>query len=340
MGSIFLKNKHLQTELIPEQGRTEAVEDFCQMHHKATMYGDKFFADQSLYGDPDAPIFRYFQTWGDFKTKNYGKGVDLRVWEALQNTFVQNPNIDSLKSSEDFCATPEPHAIGGFRTPSIGEDVVVDVPTWLQWKKIWFLAHPESINWGTAFDPQRFFVNSDIICCILKNEIKRHISIEHKTEDKIEIDKHYQRMLNTDKDLHEGENANKPLKPNSVALCFHKYVMQKKSADGERQGYAYNIAKRICEENYYHETPDLAAMEKAAAPNGRNKNQRNIFFVKRADGTFRFISVDFEKGMLEFHADDGSHLGEYRFDGSCNEHADMTGGHNLRCITEWKRRHG
>ena len=48
------------------------------------------------------------------------------------------------------------------------------------------------------------------------------------------------------------------------------------------------------------------------------------------DGKKQYISLDFHKGMFEFHDEKGIHLGEYFFDGTRNKGAEES--HNLRTL--------
>ena len=56
---------------------------------------------------------------------------------------------------------------------------------------------------------------------------------------------------------------------------------------------------------------------------------REIYVIMK-DGKNQYISLDFHKGMFEFHDEKGIHLGEYLFDGTPNEEAKKS--HNLRTL--------
>lgn len=338
MGHLFLEDSYLRAERIVDSDRNTAIADFCSMVTSAIKAQDHFYALQSSYAD-DGAIIRYFEPWHEFTQRPYGRCISQATYQQLIDLFMGFPNFNCFDDTEEFYALNGNKGEAGFRIPGMPDNVVVDLSTWRAWRKVWYLSHPDDIDWNQAKDQNCFFVNQDAISEILEVEIKHQIADDYKLNDEVAIQKEFDRIKLEDESLHDNCRSSKPLKPNHIALMFHKYVMSTKARGGSRQGYAKDIADQICENNYYHEAHDLSVMEKDAALQNRNDLQRVIYYAKRLDGTFHFISIDFEKGMFEFHADDGSHLGEYHYDGSYNDKADASGCHNLRRVMEWKRKH-
>lgn len=334
MGKILLEERNLLTEIIPDKDRDAVIDDFGKMHAAATGSHDEFFALESLYGDIDAPIYRYFQNWNDFIKQEYGKSVSLNSWQILQQIFAQNPNLTTVPSIEDFFRKEEPLAKGGFRYPTGEDNLLVDVPTWRKWKESWFCANQELIDWTGK--ENCFFLNRDVITEILWSENRCYIVGQLKESGVNDITEEIIEDFFCAKDAcHVDENLSKELKGNAVSVFFHSFVMSSHARGGDRQGYASVIGSSVCKSNYYIELPDLSAKEKEAAPEGRNNVQRKIFGIKTKESQWKFVSIDFEKGMFEFYNDNGEHLGEYRFDGSKN--ADAQTDHNLRCVDAWKK---
>lgn len=337
MGKILLEEKNLLTEEIPREDRDKAVNDFVKMHKAAKQVCDEFYALESLYGELDAPIFRYFKSWGDFIRQEYGKNVSFNSWQALQDIFVQNPNFQSISSLNDFFMQDPPLANAGFRHPGADQILLVDIPTWRKWKENWFSSHPELIDWTGK--EGHFFVNDDVIEEILTQENNLFVNNELRKAGVEDISKtKIDEFINSKSDCHTDEDLNKTLKDNATAIFFHSYVMNSHPRGGDRQGYTNKIGAIICKTNYYVELTDLAKLEKEASPAGRMNTQRTIYGIKSVDNKWKFISFDFEKGMFEFYDDDGTHLGEFRFDGSQN--ASNKSDHNLRCVEIWKRKMG
>lgn len=337
MGKILLEERNLLTENIPEKDRDATIDDFGKMHAAASGLHDEFFALESLYGDMDAPIFRYFQNWNDFIKQEYGKNVSLNSFQILQEIFAQTPNLTSVSTVEEFFSQEKPLAEGGFRYPEGDGKLLVDVPTWRKWKESWFCANQELIDWTGLEDC--FFLNSDVIAEILNQENRCYIvkRLEDSEVDDISEEK-INEFFCSQKVCHIDEDLSKGLKENAAAVFFHSIVMNSHARGGDRQGYASTIGAAVCKSNYYIELPELSAMEKDAAPEGRNNVQRKIFGIKTKECKWKFVSIDFEKGMFEFHNDNGEHLGEYWFDGSRN--ADAQADHDLRCVDAWKTKNG
>ena len=174
MGKILLPGENLLTETIPENERDKALTDYCDMHSSATCANDEFFALKELYGDNDAPIYRYFGSWQEFIRKEYGVGVSLNAWQTLQQIFLQNPNINTISSVCEFFQQVKPLALGGFRTPDADRDLIVDIPTWRKWREAWFCTHQKLVNWEGK-EKGCFFVNDDVIKEVLTAENEKFI---------------------------------------------------------------------------------------------------------------------------------------------------------------------
>lgn len=336
MGKILLEGENLMTENIPEDSRDKSIDDFCKMREAAVVSNDDFFALEELYGDLNAPIYRYFRSWQEFIQQEYGKGVSLNAWQSLHQIFVSCTNLQTVPSIEDFFQKEEPLAKGGFGHPGMDPDLLVDVATWRVWREKWFCEHQELVDWTGK--EECYFLNDDVVEEILSKENRAYIinKLRESGEEEITDDKICDFFASKDV-CHVDKNVSKPLKDNAVSIFFHTFVMNSHASGGDRQGYAKEIGSRICRSNYYIELPELAAMEKEAAPKGRDNTQRTIYGFHTSLNGWKFVSIDYEKGMFEFHDDDGTHIGEYRFDSSKNADAQLD--HDLRCVDVWKKQH-
>lgn len=339
MGKILLENDNLKSELIPDEERNATIQAFCQMYIAAVRSNDKFYTTESSYSDGGA-LLRYFEDWPNFVSHDYSRNISQTTFQQLYDMFMHHPYPDAFRCREEFYSMDGLLGEGGYRIPGISGDVIVDVLTWRLWRKAWFLGHPEEIDWTQAKDECHFLPNIESVNDILQSEILCHIAADMELPvDDEKVRSEYHRIIDSDETLHDLTRPSCPLKSNHLALLFHKMVMSAKAKGGERQGYAKEIADRICPDNYYHEAADLSAMEKDAAPANNDDIQRSVYYIKKGVRNFLFMSIDFEKGMFEFHDNDGTHLGEFHYDGSRNAPADKNGLHDLRCVRSWKRQH-
>jgi hypothetical protein len=120
---------------------------------------------------------------------------------------------------------------------------------------------------------------------------------------------------------------------NEVIKNYHKenrLVLDLGNA--EKKAFAEEKGSEVARRNFYKKSDVLSNCETTA-----NK-LRTIFYIKK-EGKYQFLSIDF-KGSNAFEVldDDGTHLGEYLFDGNANKKAEEAG-HSLSkdCIKKFKK---
>ena len=124
-------------------------------------------------------------------------------------------------------------------------------------------------------------------------------------------------------DYHINEDITQPLKINAIVLLFHRVVMAS-FKHTEMTAYCREIGKKVCEVNYYQHEKDLSNKEQQHC-----KSLRCIYSITK-NGQKQYISLDFHKGMFEFHDESGRHLGEFLFDGTWNKKAEES--HNFKTL--------
>lgn len=102
-------------------------------------------------------------------------------------------------------------------------------------------------------------------------------------------------------------------------------------SNADKKAYAEQQGNEIARRNFYKKSDVLSKCETTS-----NK-LRTIFYIKKEE-KYQFLSIDFESGRaFEVCDDDGTHLGEYLFDGKFNKKASETD-HSLskECIKAFK----
>lgn len=301
-GHLLVTEASLETISIDKAERDRCVLDFFYMKERAEREHDRFYALESLYTHNFSyglfyPNFANL-TWEDFHNCRSFEGISQTTHQLLTG-FCQNLGFKSIGSRADFNRLNEPRTESGFRN-NTQIDLVHDIASWENWHNEWYRGHQDRIDWSLANND--WMPRPDRIIKILREELYSNLDV--KIVDSI-----------TDVD---------------VPLAFHDKVVR---TQGDRiHAYANSIGTAICSANYYKEEPELSSMEQRAC-----ESFRKIFSIINQYGKQQFISIDFAHGMFEFLDENGTHQGEYHFDGTFNSPADSS--HSLRCISQWRSRH-
>lgn len=325
MGSILLTQEGLETSTIEEKSRNESLLNFYMMFDEALKAGDSFYmTEDSLqhkysYGDY-FPAFVHL-SWDEFKKIESLRGVEERVYQYITNNFRFISAPKSIKDEEEFELQDKPQGQGGIEHSDSTSDFLCNVPRWGEWHCKYLTEHPDRIPWK---ENSPFIPNVEVVYKILKEEVLNYIKREYDEQiskaraPESEIDRIWSEVYN-DK-IDRSKKGAIPMKGNAITLFFHCVVLPSKSK-AEMIAYCKQIGKKVCTANYYKYEPKLSSCEEKACG-----SLRKIYSIVKA-GKKQYISLDFHKGMFEFHDDQGIHLGEYLFDGTKNKDAEES--HNL-----------
>lgn len=274
-----------------EVNNANSLKNFIDAGNLARRNGD------NLHGTETLMDHKY--SWGnfyvDFVYKRYDKISGDEKWSWVSQTlhqaystfFYQNPSGKFLYRDLLHFKTEN----AGQNSGTIGCDCtqvneldVFNMPSWHQWKVLFYQNYPQEFDWNTTtedFLPNKLFSDK-----ILEEELKKH--------------KKFSKVLN-----------------NKIAQAFHDHVVRQKGND--LRAYAIEIGTLVAEANYYKLEEDLSRDEERTA----NAPRKIFSFVGRNNRKI-YISIDHAHGMFEFHDHTGKHLGEYKFDGSHNSGPDAT----------------
>lgn len=326
MGSILITQEGVETSTIQESCRNESIYNFDMMLDEAVRIGDRCFmleeAYQHKYSYGDYfPAFVNL-SWEEFCQNESLRGVSQSTYNKITNSF-RNFYPKIVISEEEFDKERTPRGRGGFEHSDSSEDFLCKLKHWDRWHCNHLTAHPDEIQWNGAF----FIPNVKKVYEILKEEILQYIRrkyetrIGNATNKEQEINKIYEELFK-DKAYHVNEDIKEKLKSNAIALLFHKVVMHSLKTHPDMTAYCKKIGKRVCEVNYYQYEKDLSSKEQQ-----RCASLRCIYGIIK-NGEKQYISLDFHKGMFEFHDFSGRHLGEFYFDGTWNKKGEES--HNLK----------
>lgn len=308
-GSLLVNAVGLETALIPENIRDNAVRDFYLMKSEAERHHDRFYALSEVYCHQYSygTFYPYFvnMSWADLQAFDSLKGISEMTFEMMQG-FCQMPDMKTIEEETEFQRAEHPHAYSGYSNAQAFPDFVGNLSEWEEWHRKWYMDHPSDIDWSRA--KNEWFPCPDIITNIFRRELLKKFRENHTNEEA-------KQMLNQ-------------IAANELVNEFHDKVMRHKG--DEMEAYASEIGSEICVRNYYRSETDLSLLEQRTVG-----SHRKIFSILNSDNNQQFISIDFLHGMFEFHNEHGDHLGEYRFDGSYN-----SGGisdHSLQCLEQWRR---
>ena len=264
----------------------------CQKQHiKHTYsYGDYYPAFVNL-------------SWDEFKSKDSLNGVSYNTYNYITNNF-QKCSPSRIVNEIEFEQKRDPRGSGGFEHTDSSEDFLCNLEHLEKWHCNHLTSHPEDIQWDKDHP---FIPNINAVHKILEEEIINYIRKE-KTQQLIKRKKliKLKEELFDEADYHINEDITKPLKNNAIALLFHRVVMGS-FKHNEMTAYCREIGKKVCEVNYYQHEKKLSKTEQ------QHCNSLRCIYSITKNGQKQYISLDFHKGMFEFHDELGRHLGEFPF---------------------------
>ena len=321
MGNILITQEGIETSTIDEDKRDKSLFNFYTMLGEAVKLGDRCFITESAleykysYGEY-YPAFVHLE-WEDFQQITSLSGVSQRTYEYITNSFL-NSNFypEKIAAEKEFEQQNMPRGEGGFEHSDSSKDFLCNISNWKKWHQDYLTAHPEKIQWKSNSHLSNIEAVYDIlekeVLIYIKGKYKERINKANDTEQEI---KKIWNELFADKKYHKKQNG--------IALFFHQVVMPSKDHK-EMTAYCKEIGKKVCEQNYYQYENELSTNEQRA-----HQSLREIYGIVK-NGEKQYISLDFHKGMFEFHDEKGIHLGEYFFDGTRNKGAEES--HNLRML--------
>ena len=314
MGSILLTQEGAEIKLVARKNREAVIRAHLDMYDAAVRLNDSFYMTESAYSHKYSygdyyPSF-VNMSWDEFHANKILSPISFNTYEALVNSMqFRWPN--GVADEAEFMQKNEPRGIGGFKYPKCPSDFLYDKEKWSQWHCDYYRTHPLDIEWpeNSPFLPHLVAVYE-----IIENEIKCNLKLD-------EVNNHFSHA-----EYHEDGDVTKPLKKDANVLLFHNVVMRQNPNGRGLEGYCIKIGGSICLANYYTYEEELSNLERIAA----RGSLRKIFSIEK-NGVKQYISLDFHKGMFEFHDGHGTHLGEYWFNGHCN--AGPQEDHNLKTIS-------
>ena len=316
---MLITQEGIETSTIDEDKRDESLFNFYTMLEKAVKLGDCCFMTEATYGHKYSygdyyPAFVNLN-WEDFQKIESLKGISFNTYDYITNNFLYiYPK--PLTAEKDFEKLNEPRGKGGFKYSNCPEDFLCCISRWNKWHSEYLTTHPEEIQWKSNSHLSNIEAVYDIlkeeVLIYIKGKYKEHINKANDTEQEI---KKIWNELFADKKYHKKQNG--------IALFFHQVVMPSKGRN-EMTAYCKEIGKKVCEQNYYQYENELSTNEQQVCG-----SLREIYGIVK-NGEKQYISLDFHKGMFEFHDKKGIHLGEYFFDGTFNKKAEES--HNLRTL--------
>ena len=319
MGSILITQEGIETSTIDEDKRDKSLFNFYTMLEKAVKLGDCCFMTEATYGHKYSygdyyPAFTIF-SWDEFQQIESLKGISQITYNYITNNFhVIYPK--KITNQEEFERENMPKGEGGFEHSDSSKDFLCNISNWKKWHQDYLTTHPEEIQWQSNSHLSNIEAVYDIleeeVLIYIKGKYKERINKANDTEQEI---KKIWNELFADKKYHK--------KQNSIALFFHQVVMPSKGRN-EMTAYCKEIGGRMCQANYYHYEANFSSKEQKNC-----KSLRDIYSIVK-NGEKQYISLDFHKGMFEFHDEKGIHLGEYLFDGTFNKKVEKS--HNLRTL--------
>lgn len=326
MGNLLITQEGVETSTIAECQRNDSLFQFYKMLDEAYGKGDSCFMTEAAYAHKYSygecyPAFIHL-SWEEFSQIPTLKGVSQGTYDYLTNNFQQKfPKLVTDKA--DFLTKSKPRGYGGFEHGDSPQDFLCSTARWKKWHIDYLTAHPEEIEWNPNHP---FLPNIDAVYEILREEvhryIERHYKVRIKSSGNVVREKEiiWNELFANSAYRLQG-NATKPLKANAVALLFHREVMPSQNHKS-MTSFCKGIGDRICKANYYQYEAALTQAEQKACG-----SQRRIYSILK-DNRKQYISLDFHKGMFEFHNHRGEHLGEFHFDGTQNKGSETS--HNFK----------
>lgn len=299
MESALLLIIGLETSTIPEKERDNRYSHFCELvtyfhSTKVNLYKESGL-DNHKFSFGTIYDFVY-GGWKDFIHKKSLKGISQKTYQMMASSLMQHPSLGAEITEYDWNQKQHLKASYGLCPDAKASSYVTDKLSWQNERAKYYAAN-QSYIWEK--DDDDFLPNRSLSDLILEQEIEKHGK----------------------KDIYDEELSKKT--PNALAVVFHEKVMSGKG--NSLAAYTQEIGSRICEANYYRYEEELTRKEQQIA-----KSLRKIYSLINREGKKQYISLDFRHGMMEFHDEQGIHLGEFRFTGIKNSDAEAS--HDLKSI--------
>lgn len=240
-----------------------------------------------------------YGSWGDFVRKDSLKGITQNTYQMIAPLLMQHPELGGELADMEWDRKKSPKVSYGMCPGVGGDDYVRDTKAWQDKRAKYYASHQGEYRWQESDDdflPNRLWSDK-----ILKDEIEKHGCLK----------------------MYEKEENDK--NKNALAAAFHDGVVKKKGC--ELAAYIEEVGGRVCKANYYQYESDLSAKEQLAA---KGRSLRKIYSILNRNGKKQYISLDLRHGMMEFHDEKGTHLGEFRFTGVKNSEAESS--HDLQTL--------
>jgi hypothetical protein len=295
MGHLLLIHESFELGKVVKNDRDRILLDFCKMACLAQQKEDIFYVSPNLFTHTYSygDIYGLYKSWEEINKDKNLRGISNKSYQLFCNLFFSCPLGAKKIDNISFKNLTGHKGYAGFEFATSCNPYIKCEKTWNEWKTEWFSKNQNSINW----EEDEFLPNKKYIDQILFEEI-----VKDGKKDK-------------------WENSYKK----DTITTFYEETMKRKCRGRGKEAYITEIGKKICLSNYYTFEKDLTKKESKAT-----SSLRKIFSITRK-GKKQYISLDFEKGMFEYHDNKGKHLGEYRFDGGKNSKAKE--GHNFKTIS-------
>lgn len=292
-GCLMLSFSGIEFQSIHSHYRDCALDVFLETIESATDAKEEIVLDKRIEGHKYSfgDFFDDFlyADWNCFHSNSFLKSISQNTFQRLIASQFFRPGkqlcsqkiFNHLKIRTGYC---------GLKGTSISANkpFVGTKEEFAEYKIDWYTRNPEFIDWSDDdFLPNRKFIED-----LLVEELKKN------------------GKGNLLKDLFRERDSRERLR--QISQVFHSEIMNHLGRGVEREAYAMKIGGKICKGNYYIYCDDLSTQEKM-----KHKSLRRIYKIIK-NGKAQYISLDFEKGMFEFHNAKGEHLGEFRYDGSRN----------------------
>jgi hypothetical protein len=297
MGNLFLINDSFELKELTPERRDFIFRNFCYAIDKAKAHKDNLHANNDFFTHSYSfgDIYKLFlSSWEDINSNSNLRGISNTTLQLFPNLIYAIPGlVKSFISMKEFNERFSTNHFG-----YSGFEFNCDFLPYVKCNESW---HLWKIQWYREHPEtidwnkkDTFLANKEYSNEILKKEIEKH-------------------------------GKGDLLKGNNLTTIFYDEVMKHKGP--ELEAYTNEIGRRIAEANYYTFEPFLSSSEQK-----RKRSFRKIFSLIAGNGSKQYISLDFEKGMFEYHNYRGEHLGEYRFDGIKSK--DSESSHNLATLSE------
>lgn len=299
MESARLLIAGLETVSIPEEERDKRFVQFCELvdffHETKVILSKESGLDTHTFSFGMMSDFLY-GSWENIKNNVSLKGITQKTYQMMAPSLMQKPKLGKEITESDWDQKQHPKTSYGLLQLTTATSYVTDIRSW-QNTRAEYYANNQSYVWKE--DDNEFLPNRLLSDKILFDEIEKHGFV-----------KEFSASLKIDPQ-------------NALAIVFHDKVMKNKG--GSLLTYTQEIGSKICEANYYKYEEELTKKERQRA-----KSKRRIYSIINRDGKKQYISLDFKHGMMEFHDEHGTHLGEFRFTGLKNAEAETS--HDLKSL--------